>query len=622
MKRSIRLAVFATGIALTGTAAAAGPEAAGVAAPPRYGENAAFRLDPALVPGGLPEARSVVLEIYRRLPDPPLEVPMTLTAGSWRAWYSLKDTSVKALFFAFQAVDSSGSRRRPDLGQDLFDAPVLDASGRPVFGAYESIGISYTGVSDLRPENLDRAMDAFGRELRFHSENYSARLLLASARLKRSDFDDATRRGVEREADSLLAAGKDAESAARFAIGAYRMMGDTARVQALEKSLVARNPGGELAGRRRFSEILAVQDAAERGKNLERFLADFSSTSFVEPALSQIAAAAIETGDTVAMASAGDRLLRRAATLSGANGLAGLAGVFADMGIETGRALDYCLRALEIVRAGTEAGGTQAEAAEERTAAESRFRDVLGWVYLQRGEAVPAVRELEEAVKGPLQAKAFYHLGEALEKVGRREDALVQYGRAAAFSGTAGDAAYAAFRSLWRTTGRDTLLADASLDEQARWVEETSRRMILEKRSVRPAPDFLLDDVKGGRVRLSDQQGNVVLLCFWGSWSASSRRLVEALDELAGQYGRSILFLTVAMDRDRAAVRRFIQRERVVLPVLLNDGTEETYRLGGVPALFLIDREGRIQFSHMGYRKDINSILAVELDDLLGATAL
>jgi peroxiredoxin len=139
---------------------------------------------------------------------------------------------------------------------------------------------------------------------------------------------------------------------------------------------------------------------------------------------------------------------------------------------------------------------------------------------------------------------------------------------------------------------------------------------------VRDAADFLLDDARGGQVRLSDQRGNVVLLCFWSTWSASSVRLLEALGTLTEQYGQNVLFLTVAMDRDRATVRSFLRREQPALHVLYNDGLEKAYRLEGVPAVFLVDREGRIQFSHKGFRKDIASILSIEIDDLLGATSL
>ncbi|MBN2200787.1 redoxin domain-containing protein [bacterium] len=622
MKSIIRFALVFAALVPACIGADSGSGAAGIDAPPRYGENVSFRLDPALIPDGLAEGETPVLQVFPRLPDPPFEISMTPATGLWRAWYSLKDTSIKALFFTFETVDSAGTRTRPDLGQDLYDAPVVDAAGRPVFGAYETIGISYTGISSLRPEDLDKAIEAFRRELRFHPDNYSVRLLLASARLKKSGFDEGTRRSVESEIDSVLAAGKDRESAIRFAVSAFRMMGRTEKAEALEKTQIQRDPKGDLAARKRFTQILGIEDADERIKSLERFVADFPGSSFAEPALVQIVSAVIEKGDGRAMAAAGDRLLRGAATLTGAHGLAGLAGVFADLGIEPDRALSCAGRAMEILASEKTASGGSAEAAEEREEAESRFRAVLGWVHVQRGEIVPAVAELQQAVKGPLQGKAFYHLGIALEKAGRREDALVQYGRAAAFSGAVGDAAYAAFRALWKNTGRDTLLADASLDEQARWVENASRERILGRRSVRPAPDFLLEDARGGRVRLSDQRGNVVLLCFWASWSQSSMKLMEELDALAGQYGRSILFLTVAMDRNKTDVRSAARKNSIVLPVLLNSGLEQTYRLSGVPALFLIDRDGRIHFSHMGFRRDINSILAVEIDDLLGATAL
>jgi tetratricopeptide (TPR) repeat protein len=596
-----------------------------VEAPVKYGVPILFRIDSKQVSDLLSDAESVTLLLYKNLLNPPEEIPLTVLDGEWQASVAFSDTSVKALFYAFSIESLSEEKYLLAVGQDLWDVLVVDASGRPVYGAYQERALSYTGISDKRPEDLGRALIDIQQELLLHPDNYSARMLKYSILLKESEFSADIRRKVELEVDSLLSIPMDRERVMNFAIGVYRMLGENDKAQMIEKSLIAQNPTGERSAMKRFSDILQIKEPAEKRQALERFLADFPNSRVTEPVLAQLASSTIELGDTTGMVRTGDRLLEKASTLTGANALAGIAGVFADGHIELQRALAYVQKALVLVRSGSGisgASGSSQDAEEERRNAEAQYRDVLGWVLLKRGETVQALDELQEAVKNQLQAGSFYHLAVAYEKIGKENEALIYYGRAAAFSGTAGETAYAAFRSLWRTTNKDTLQGDAFLDQQARWVEEQSREKILSLRSIRPAPDFWLTDIKGSRVQLSDQKDNVVLLCFWGTWSKSSQLLLKALQDLTDQYGQSVLFLSVAMDQDKNAVRQFVKKERIFLPVLFNDQQEKDYMLEGVPAVFLIDRSGNIQFSHKGYRIDINQILSVELDDLLGAKSL
>jgi tetratricopeptide (TPR) repeat protein len=600
---------------------AAVQESGFLASPPKAGKISVFSIDPADA-AVIFNARSVLLNLYTNLLNPPDTIPMKILDGTWKASYALRDTSVKAFFYDFTVESFSGRKDRLGPGKSLWEAMVVDDSGRPVFGAHQAVALSYSGSNTLRPENLDRVAAELREELRLFPDNYSARTLLYSVWLKKTGFSAETKRKIGLEVDSLITTPAEREPVMNFAIGAYRMLGENDKAQVLEKSLIAQNPGGERSAMKRFSEIINLQDAAQRLQELDRFLADFPRSRMTEPALAQAAASAIELNDTTAMIRTGDTLLRSAVSPAGANGLAGIAGVFADKRFDLDRATAYIGKALDLVRSVYSAAGPDPDREEERRNTEAQYRDVLGWVLLQKNQVSEALNELQEASKNRLQVKTFVHMAEALARAGRREDALTWYGRAAAFSGPTGDAAYATFKDLWKQTGRDTVLSAAFLSEQTQWVEKSSREKILEKKSVSPAPDFRLQDVRGGWVRLGDQKGNVVLLCFWGTWSKSSQVLLKSLEELTDKYGQSVLFLTVAMDQDPDAVKQFVRKERLILPVLLNDEQEKNFHLEGVPMIFLVDRNGNIRFSHKGYRKDINSILSVEMEDLLGATSL
>jgi len=56
------------------------------------------------------------------------------------------------------------------------------------------------------------------------------------------------------------------------------------------------------------------------------------------------------------------------------------------------------------------------------------------------------------------------------------------------------------------------------------------------KSSAKPAPDFELTDLAGNTQRLSDQQGKVVVLTFWDSWSSACQREIPELNKLVNAF--------------------------------------------------------------------------------------
>jgi cytochrome c biogenesis protein CcmG/thiol:disulfide interchange protein DsbE len=120
----------------------------------------------------------------------------------------------------------------------------------------------------------------------------------------------------------------------------------------------------------------------------------------------------------------------------------------------------------------------------------------------------------------------------------------------------------------------------------------------------RNAPDFVLKDADGRTVRLSDYRGKVVLLDFWATWCDPCRYEIPwFMDMERKQKDKGFAVLGVSMDDDGwEVVKPFIARLGVNYRILVgNDETAQLY--GGIDALpttFLIDREGKIAFVHVG----------------------
>jgi len=113
-----------------------------------------------------------------------------------------------------------------------------------------------------------------------------------------------------------------------------------------------------------------------------------------------------------------------------------------------------------------------------------------------------------------------------------------------------------------------------------------------------PAPDFTLERLDGGSLKLSDLRGKAVLLNFWATWCGPCKIETPWLVELQNQYrSEGLQVLGVAMDDSgKDEITKFAKDMGVNYPVLLGkEAVGDEY--GGVPALpetFFIGRDGKI----------------------------
>lgn len=118
------------------------------------------------------------------------------------------------------------------------------------------------------------------------------------------------------------------------------------------------------------------------------------------------------------------------------------------------------------------------------------------------------------------------------------------------------------------------------------------------------APDFELRDLAGRTERLSAWRGHIVLLDFWASWCAPCAAELSCLDELRKRHGAAVQLISVSIDRDAETARRFVAAKlpAAELRVLHDEGSEVLAEWGadGMPALYLIDRDGIVREAHDG----------------------
>jgi len=136
----------------------------------------------------------------------------------------------------------------------------------------------------------------------------------------------------------------------------------------------------------------------------------------------------------------------------------------------------------------------------------------------------------------------------------------------------------------------------------------------------KPAPEFVLLDLEGRTLRLSDLRGKAVQLNFWATWCGPCRLEMPWLSELHDKYasqGFEVVGISTEGEdlkprdengraRQRNAVREFVAEMSPDYPILLN-GDSISHAYGGLdslPTSFFLNKDGVVVASQIGIRSE------------------
>jgi cytochrome c biogenesis protein CcmG/thiol:disulfide interchange protein DsbE len=129
------------------------------------------------------------------------------------------------------------------------------------------------------------------------------------------------------------------------------------------------------------------------------------------------------------------------------------------------------------------------------------------------------------------------------------------------------------------------------------------------KNETAPQSIAVLDSVTSDSLVAS---GHVVYLDFWASWCIPCRESFPWMNALLDKYrDKGLQVITVNLDKDPAAARKFMKAMNSTLPVVFDSAGSlaKLYNLEVMPTSFVYGRDGRLRTRHAGFHpKDEGSL--------------
>ncbi|WP_452220216.1 peroxiredoxin family protein [Lacinutrix salivirga] len=132
------------------------------------------------------------------------------------------------------------------------------------------------------------------------------------------------------------------------------------------------------------------------------------------------------------------------------------------------------------------------------------------------------------------------------------------------------------------------------------------------------ALDFIVKDINGKNIKLSELRGKVVVLNFWFTKCPPCIVEIPELNALKAEFeGQDVVFLAITFNK-KENVKQFLKTKEFnyTMGVNANDAIS-TYGVQSYPTNMVINQNGEIVLKEIGYRTNIKNVLRESIKSLL-----
>jgi len=122
-------------------------------------------------------------------------------------------------------------------------------------------------------------------------------------------------------------------------------------------------------------------------------------------------------------------------------------------------------------------------------------------------------------------------------------------------------------------------------------------------------PELTLKDVNGKMVNVADysRSGKITIISFWATWCTPCKKelsnINELLDDWKSKYGLQLVAVSTDNARNVTKVKPFVDGQAWTFDCLLdvNEDLKRTLNAPFIPFTVLLDKDGKIVYTHTGY---------------------
>ncbi len=125
----------------------------------------------------------------------------------------------------------------------------------------------------------------------------------------------------------------------------------------------------------------------------------------------------------------------------------------------------------------------------------------------------------------------------------------------------------------------------------------------------RTLPEFTLQDLAGQEVAAGSLKGKPVLVNFWATWCEPCREEMPKIQELEREFAaKGLVVLGINDGETPETARKYIEENHYTFRVLLDrdKSVGGKFSVSGIPAVFLIDRDGKVRAQYTGYSTSLD----------------
>lgn len=134
------------------------------------------------------------------------------------------------------------------------------------------------------------------------------------------------------------------------------------------------------------------------------------------------------------------------------------------------------------------------------------------------------------------------------------------------------------------------------------------------------APAFSLASLDKGQISLSQFKGKVVYLDFWASWCGPCKQSFPWMNAMQEKFkSQGLEVVAVNLDENVGDANKFLAGTPAKFTVAFDAKGQipRQYGVKGMPTSYLIDREGKIVYQHMGFNAKDRDVLEQKIRETL-----